>query len=130
MLQLRRLILAALVLHLTASASPSAAVLLCLSADGHTAIEFAAPGTVRCDDPDCQPGMASADEPSCRDIPVLSASEAVAKTSSASVSPPPACLTAPSAIAIHAATLGVALIGRQPAPLLAARALRSVILIL
>lgn len=88
-----------LALQVASSASPAAAVILCLSEDGCATLEFAVPGSVRCDDRHCDdPHAASSDEHSCRDIPLLSAGQNLARGSSvpdqsapyAAVAPAPA----------------------------------------
>ena len=83
--------IAAIALHLTTSASPSMAILVCVSDHGDTAIELAEPGTVRCCDRACEPVAARPDQHSCRDIPVLSAADAVATAAAASLPPPVVC---------------------------------------
>ena len=82
-----RLTIAAMVLHLTSSASPSTAILLCVSASGDTTIELAAPGTTRCCDRSCEPVAAQPGEHTCHDIPVLSAGDSVAKSADGSLRP-------------------------------------------
>jgi len=82
-----RFAIAAIVLYLTSSASPSTAILLCVSDSGGTAIELAAPGTTRCCDRSCEPVAAQPGVHTCHDIPVLSAGDSVAKTADASVRP-------------------------------------------
>jgi len=126
----RRFILAALVISLTTSASPSGALLLCVSEDGHASIEFAAPGTVHCDEADCLRGVAQPEQHSCRDIPVLSAGEAMVKTPSAfSSAPPPASVAVTATLAVGPLSRSIRLLWDRPAPPPAA-ALRSVVLTL
>jgi hypothetical protein len=81
MLQPGRSTIAILALLLAMSAHPSAALLVCMSADGQASLEFAAPGTVRCADADCEGEAERPGEHSCRDIPVLSAGQVVVRSS-------------------------------------------------
>jgi hypothetical protein len=130
MLRLRRSVIAALILQLATNAAPSAALLLCMSPDGRASIEFAAPGTVRCADADCEPDATGADEHSCRDIPVLSAGQATVRSSSAGLAPPSVLPAGAPRVIAPALPVGIA----RPATHLTVppetRALRSVILTL
>jgi hypothetical protein len=129
-MRLRRLIIAALILQLATSAAPSAALLLCMSDDGRASIEFAAPGTVRCADSDCEGDMARGDDHSCRDIPVLSAGQVIVRSSSAALAPPSVLPAVTTAFVTPALAIGCAAHTTHLVTPPAARALRSVILTL
>lgn len=125
----RRAIVAVLVLLLASSATPSAALLLCMSADGHASIEFAAPGTVRCADTDCEEGAIGLDDHSCRDIPVLSVGQLTLRSSPEGVAQSAALPAANHALAPRPAKLAKGPVDLIGAPA-TARALRSVVLTL
>ena len=81
-------------LQLAVSASPSPAFVLCVSADGCTAVEVAAPGTVHCYERQCDEqhrGTGIEDDAhSCRDVPLLSAAAGPTQpTTRADVQPAP-----------------------------------------
>jgi hypothetical protein len=78
----RAAVLLFLALQIATSASPAAAVILCLSDDGCATIEFALPGTTRCDDRNCDDPHPGAADHSCRDIPVLSPAQQLARGAS------------------------------------------------
>jgi len=126
----RRIVLAALVISVTTSASPSGALLLCVSEDGHASIEFAAPGTVHCDEADCRRGLAQPEQHSCRDIPVLSAAAAMAKTSTGLSDAPSASCAVVAPLAATSPASAIPPSANRPAPPPAAHVLRSVVLTL
>jgi hypothetical protein len=78
----RAAVLLLLALQIATSASPAAALIICLSNDGCAALEVALPGTTRCDDRTCNEPHAGAAEHSCRDIPVLSPAQQLARGTS------------------------------------------------
>ena len=121
-------ILLFLALQLATSASPSAALLLCLSNDGCASIEFAVPGSVHCDDRDCDPHIAASDDHSCRDIPVLSAAADLLNGSRLDVHALPPASTPIAVFADHVSAPALAL--PQNRPPASTAWLRSVVLTL
>jgi hypothetical protein len=119
--------LLAALLQLASTVAPAADLVICVSADGRAALEFAAPGTVRCGDTECDEVLTDAADHSCRDIPVLSAGDDLA--TGPAVAPQPA--VAATAVALPPpAPIRSAGRAWSAEPEAAARQHRSVVLIL
>ena len=119
--------LLAVLLQLAGPVASRGDLVICVSADGRAALEFAVPGTGRCGDSACGGVLTEAADRSCRDIPVLSAGDSLATGTAASIQP--AVAAAVVSVPLPAATRPSGRILLTP-PRAATRQRRSVVLIL
>jgi hypothetical protein len=122
----------AIAMQLVLAVAPSSALVLCVSADGCTALEISLPGIARCVERDCDDGhrQTGADEHACRDFPVLSAAPAKAQSAVGTIAPPGLAYGAPPMSRGVSHDRLVARRDHAATPTAAARSLRTTILLL
>lgn len=117
--------LSALVLLLTvqtaSSGAPAGALIVCIAEDGCASLEFALPGTWRCDESRCDPHAAPANTHGCRDIPVLTSAGPLRQTTSTDTTASPLLTALGPLMSLHSGMLSEVQVrgarragGRQP----------------